>query len=1561
MQQQVLNSAGAYGRNIVVLLGRIVACDSVMEGGRVESEAGETESPELTNTESHPPSGDTDDVVAESDTDQTHGLTETSSTAYVSQKDLAEVIRRRRRLERSFFQECSSLSREFSKGSPSSRYLWKGLELAEQLQKDLLEALQVEIDNATDLTEDDVLADLRQAICEQNDLLAEVSSYLENAQHWQGAHTRSQTAHGVAHVSSQLAINPHAHSIPVQQGIDGDASTGAESDSHVSRDILSIAGMPSSSRTPVSVTSSSVSFRPLDSMASSVASLQIGSMFDQRPKDQVQKTTSSVEAASMQTVSMAPATSAVMNQSSSGSASFITAGVATGQSSAVTSGFAPQTQVSNVSTATSFAAQFPSATSSASTATLPGVATSNTGFQSHVRRSTAPLPAPMSMQASRAALRPTNVTVNMPPLPAYGQTPMSSRMSYTTNNPSVSVHAQPVSAPMPGMPGYASYGPVMSQSTIPGVGAIPVNSHLQGLHGYGHGSSYLKPMALPKFSGHADEYIRWKQRFLQVVDADQYMPEDYKLARLREALEGGKAADMVSGIFDGVGAYQAVWQELESWYGGSDRHIEQERRAIISHPRITNDKDIDALQRYAVKLRNVLANMRTCGIVPGEELYLIASEKIPRSMLVRYFEKYGQNANDIDTFSTWLVERLKTLKRASERTAGPPSTSDKLPQPLREQRRHRALTANNSSSASSAIGSSPSGKAASGDSQTICPKCRGAHALLDCASFKSLATPKRWDLVKLLDLCSRCLKPGHFARECKAASCSKCSGGHSELLHYVKRERVADKPDKQAAKNQAESSNVSCCATSNQSPSFMTVKVHVKGQDGLVEATAFLDSGSSCTFMTKELHEKLNLPSSIAPLSTTVLGGKVLSGDKEVLALEVSSLDGEHGSKVEAWVMPQITVPVESVDWELQKSVWPHLQDVPTTVNPGKTVDMLIGLDAANPHVSLEERTAGTEGGPIARRTPLGWICFGPGCPPMKPKCDVTLIAHPDLPDPDKELNELVKQFWILEAVGMAPMQQPDALTPEEQAAEKSTVESLHHDGQRFEVGIPWCDGIPNVQSNLSMAKRRLHSLMRLLQKKPDIQVRYAKVLTDYLNKGYIKRVSAEEIARGGSNQWFLPHFAVVREDKTTTKLRVVFDGAARMNSDSACINDLMHTGPKLQNNLTHVILRFCLEPIALAADISEMFLQVGLRQADRKFHRFVWQEEPKELEETVFEFKRLVFGMKASPYLAGRALLETATKFGNPSNVRAQQAVRENFYVDDMLASVDTAASAVQLRSQVQVLLADGGFHIRKWLSNSPTVMSSIPQTDRATNADLVITEHDSSVVGTQKALGVMWSCKTDCFSYQYAEPTSVELTRRGVLSQMCRLFDPRGQLCPFTIRGRVMFQEACICNTGWDEPLDPVLAGRWKQWFAEIPDLHHIQIPRCFKSPDASSHLSLHTFTDASDIAYAAAVYTHQMLPSGSAKVTLAMAKARPSPIRKKTIPILELQGAVLGTRLATEVATALNIPPEQRYYWTDSMNVLYWVRSPSRKFRVDVANRVGQIQKCQSRDSGNMCLVK
>lgn len=137
------------------------------------------------------------------------------------------------------------------------------------------------------------------------------------------------------------------------------------------------------------------------------------------------------------------------------------------------------------------------------------------------------------------------------------------------------------------------------------------------------------------------------------------------------------------------------------------------------------------------------------------------------------------------------------------------------------------------------------------------------------------------------------------------------------------------------------------------------------------------------------------------------------------------------------------------------------------------------------------------------------------------------------------------------------------------------------------------------------MALQRLQNTEKRLLRQPDVAGTYRETIRRYLEEGYVHRV--QKSAQGEENAWFLPHFPVLRPDKTMTKVRIVFDGSAQFAGTS--LNDTIYRGPKLQRELSDVLLRFRKHQVCFTCDIAEMYLRIGLRDSDRPYHRFLWRD----------------------------------------------------------------------------------------------------------------------------------------------------------------------------------------------------------------------------------------------------------------------------------------------------------------------------------------------------------------
>ena len=212
--------------------------------------------------------------------------------------------------------------------------------------------------------------------------------------------------------------------------------------------------------------------------------------------------------------------------------------------------------------------------------------------------------------------------------------------------------------------------------------------------------------------------------------------------------------------------------------------------------------------------------------------------------------------------------------------------------------------------------------------------------------------------------------------------------------------------------------------------------------------------------------------------------------------------------------------------------------------------------------------------GPTALHTKLGWVLSGPvscGNPGGEQRSNLVtthVLKCATEQVPYEGLEGEVKKFWDLESLGIK--------TP---SIHEEFLEKLTHRGNHYQVNLPWKATHPPLPDNYELSHRRLSSLLSRLRKEPNVLKEYDNVIKEQIDRGIVEVVDEE--ARPESNRiHYIPHHAVIRRDKSTTRLRVVYDASAK--SDGASLNECLHAGPPLAQNIFDIMLRFRGHRIAL-------------------------------------------------------------------------------------------------------------------------------------------------------------------------------------------------------------------------------------------------------------------------------------------------------------------------------------------------------------------------------------------
>ena len=326
------------------------------------------------------------------------------------------------------------------------------------------------------------------------------------------------------------------------------------------------------------------------------------------------------------------------------------------------------------------------------------------------------------------------------------------------------------------------------------------------------------------------------------------------------------------------------------------------------------------------------------------------------------------------------------------------------------------------------------------------------------------------------------------------------------------------------------------------------------------------------------------------------------------------------------------------------------------------------------------------------------------------------------------------------------------------------------------------------------------------------------------------------------------------------------------------------------------------------------------------------------------YEFNRVVFGVNSSPFQA-QFVAQTHAEKHKDEFPMAAETVLKSTYMDDSMDSVVDESQGIKLYEELNHLWSKAGMQAHKWLSNSTKVHERIPVESRASEVHKA-----SDGLPMVKTLGVTWLPGEDVFTFNANPPEKdFPLTKRNFLKKIAKLFDPVGFLAPFIIRAKILLQEMWAAGMDWDDLFLGDLASKARKWFKELEYLPTIKVPRCLRLGKEEEMLSqtLHTFVDASQDAYGAVVYSRATYKSGAVSTRFVAAKSRVAPLAAASIPRLALMAAVLGLRMAGSISRVLNASWDQAIFWSDSMNVLWWIRGSSRSFKPFVANRVGEIQ--------------
>eukprot|EP00794_Sanderia_malayensis_P006304 gene6304-biopygen5218 len=704
----------------------------------------------------------------------------------------------------------------------------------------------------------------------------------------------------------------------------------------------------------------------------------------------------------------------------------------------------------------------------------------------------------------------------------------------------------------------------------------------------------LPKFSLGKFNGDVMRFQAFWQSFTCTIDENEELPKIQKMSYLVNALEG-QAYKAIEGMDLTEGNYDEVKEILKARFGKTQQIISSHMQALLN---LGHKTTMMSTREVYDNLNIHIRGLKSLGVTSkeyGSLLVPVVMTRLPSEIAIEVARK--------TTEDVWDIEEILEIVR-KEIEAREVSTKVKM----NDRRPDRT-------SQQQVSGTTRAFVTADKQRQIQCFFCKNAHYASNCTVVQDVT--KRKELLKNTRRCFLCMKIGHMAKRCQSTiKCRDCGRRHNTAIcEGEKHEEV---------KAKEEESTSTMASKGREGVLLQTAQAIVYGNDKTkkTKINILFDGGSQRSYITEELRKKLGLKGEKKETVNVNTFGtdKKIKNESELVTVNIEIDEGVI--PIKALSFPTICSPITN---SVCVSEYAHLAGLKLADSynrKDKDINLLIGANYYFDFVTGEAIKGST--GPTAMSSKLGWLLSGPVSYENERSFCFNVSSHvvldvipssSEVVDENQEIVESLNKFWNQEACGLTQDEIPNAAgQPKSEEQLPGMQIQFNKDDSRYEVSLPWKSQFEDKQfdNQYELSKSRLNSLHTRLRKTPDLLKEYDDYFQDQIAKGIIEKVPPANRKTGNNEFHYLCHHGVVRRDRETTKLRVVFDGSARMNKDAPSLNDRLEIGTNYMPLLFDTLIRFRMKPIAMTADIEKAFLQIQIHESDKDKLRFLWFDDGK-------------------------------------------------------------------------------------------------------------------------------------------------------------------------------------------------------------------------------------------------------------------------------------------------------------------------------------------------------------
>lgn len=949
----------------------------------------------------------------------------------------------------------------------------------------------------------------------------------------------------------------------------------------------------------------------------------------------------------------------------------------------------------------------------------------------------------------------------------------------------------------------------------------------------------LPPLQINTFSG---DKIEWPEFKITCESTFAELRNKTHRFKCLKSYLSGEPHRMVRHLHANEHSYDEAWSILSKRYDDERAIINAHLQKFIDLPFLVTETSED-LKLMLNTTNECIAALKSFKIATDSWdsiLIFLLSQRLDATSIKHWEEKIqgSKIVPKLSTFLEYLEIRINILEITS-------SQRKVLPVDNSASRKQKVLINN-----------------------TVTPKkctiCQEDHFAYVCAQLLSKPDNEKFSFIEGKGLCTNCFH-AHKVADCTSRfSCKICNSRHNSVLHAAARvftiiteESQVDGPIEPEEEQAMEMAQCHSVQTRKRGLVILaTALVKVEFQNRCMLVKALIDQGSTTNLIPKNVCRTLDLHETNTAVPITGVCGQVsYNVTKQTLFTVRSLTNDKYTINVNALVVPRIT----TLNSASIKTEWNHLHGLQLAdpqMHGTNRIDLLLGASTFT-RIICDGLIKGKIGQPMAQSTELSWIISGDSEEPELHQQIVpvfTIIAG----ELDNEiLSANLRRFWEIEEIPRKKL-----LTVEEEQAETHySVNTKRCLDGRYMVKLPFkVESSKEIGSSFPIAKRRFNNMVKRFSSKPEFRAKYDQCIREYLDLNHMKLLDTTK----QTPKYYLPHHPVIKESSSTTKIRPVFDASCR-TLDGKSLNSELLIGPTIQPDLFSLMTKWRKFKFAITGDIEKMYRQIWVDPNDAMYQCILWQ--PDSLSELKsYSLKTVTFGVASAPFLAIRTLYQIGDEIKDKQPILAEK-IQTNFYVDDYFDSAETSGEARSIIEKITLTLADYGFQLRKWKSNNVNVTMGLRES-----------EMDKSPCNTFKTLGVQWHSESDNFVFvPHNLSTRDDWTKRTVLSEVCKLFDPLGWLSPCIIFAKIFIQKLWLIQLGWDEKLSGEITNEWKNIQIQFTSTCSVKIPRWIGLSSCLKHVSLQGFADASEKAYGCVAYLRIEHENGSISSEILAAKTR------------------------------------------------------------------------------------